>query len=67
MFAFDIPTYAFGLTLRFPIRDRRASADLANALVQKRLDALRVRTTEQRVRLDVLNAISHVEVEPRPV
>ena len=61
LFAFEIPTYAFGLTLRFPIRDRRASADLANSLVQKRLDALRVRSTEQRVRLDVLNAINNVE------
>jgi outer membrane protein TolC len=61
LFGFDVPTYAFGLTLRFPIRDRRASADLANSLVQKRLDALRVRSTEQRVRLDVLNAINNLE------
>jgi len=61
LFGFQIPTYSFGLTLRFPIRDRRASADLANSLVQKRLDALRVRSTEQRVRLDVLNAVNSVE------
>jgi outer membrane protein len=61
LFGFGVPAYSFGFTLRFPIRDRRASADLANAVVQKRLDALRVRNTEQRVRLDVLNAINNME------
>ena len=61
LFGFNFPTYSFGLSLRLPIRDRRASADLADALVQKRLDALRERTLEQSVRLQVLNAISQVE------
>jgi outer membrane protein len=61
MFGFSVPTYQFGLTLRFPIRDRRASADLANALVQKKLDTLRVRGTQQRVRQDVLNAVTDLE------
>lgn len=61
LFGFNYPTYAFGLTLRLPIRDRAASADLADALVQKRLDALRARTVEQSIRLEVLNAISQVD------
>ena len=61
VFGFDVPTYSFGLTLRFPIRDRRASADLANGLVQKKLDVLRVRSSEQRVRLDVLNSANNIE------
>jgi outer membrane protein len=61
MFGFGYPVYAFGLTLRLPIRDRRVAADYADALVQKRVDALQVRTTEQQVRLDVLQAISNVE------
>jgi outer membrane protein TolC len=61
LFGFGLPTYRFGLTLRLPIRDRARSADLADALVSKKLDALRTRSLEQRVRLDVLNAINNVE------
>jgi outer membrane protein TolC len=61
LFNFNFPTYAFGLTLRLPIRDRTAAANLADAMVQKRLDALRARNLEQTVRLEVLNAISQVE------
>ena len=61
MFGFGYPVYSFGLTLRLPIRDRRVSADLADALVQKKLDTLQVRTVEQTIRLDVLNAVNQVE------
>jgi outer membrane protein TolC len=61
LFGFGFPVYGFGLTLNLPIRDRRAAADYADAVVTKRLDALRVRSAEQTVRLDVLNAISLVE------
>jgi outer membrane protein len=61
MFGFGLPTYQFGVTLRLPIRDRARSMDFANAIVQKRMDALRVRTEEQRVRLDVLTAVNQVE------
>jgi outer membrane protein TolC len=61
LFGFGVPVYQFGLTLRFPIRDRRATADLANSLVQKRLDTLRERTTVERIRLDVLTAVNNLE------
>ncbi len=61
LFGFGVPAYQFGLTLTLPIRDRAGSADLANALVQKRLDAMRVRSLEERVRLDVLNALNQLE------
>ena len=61
LFGFGFPTYGFSLTLRLPIRDRRASADLADAMVNKKLDAMRVKSLEQRVRLEVLNAINQVE------
>jgi outer membrane protein len=61
LFGFGYPVYSFGLTLRLPIRDRKAAADYADAVVTKRQDALQVRTTQQTVRLDVLNAISNVE------
>ena len=60
-FNFTYPTYGFGLTLSLPIRDRRAQADFADATVNKRLDSLRARTTEQTIRLDVLNAVNQVE------
>ena len=61
VFGFSFPVYGFGLSLQFPIRDRRAAADLADAVVQKRLDALKRRTTEENIRLQVLNAINQVE------
>ncbi len=61
LFGFSAPVYRIGLTLRFPIRDRRASADLANSLVQKRLDTLRERSTMERIRLDVLTAVNNLE------
>jgi len=61
MFGFGYPVYSFGLTLRLPIRNRAAAADMADALLAKRRDALQVRTTEQQVRLDVLNAVNQVE------
>ncbi len=61
MFNFDYPVYAFGLTLRLPIRDRSAASTMADALLSKRLDALRLRALEQSIRQDVLNAVTNVE------
>jgi outer membrane protein TolC len=61
MFGFGFPVYSFGLQLRLPIRNRRAAADLADAVIQKRRDTLTLRSIEQQVRLDVLNAVSQVE------
>jgi outer membrane protein len=60
MFGFGYPVYAFGLNLTLPIKSRSAAADMADALVAKKRDALTVRTTEQTVRLDILNAVSNV-------
>ncbi len=60
-FRFNYPTYYMELSLTLPIRDRAASANYADAVVNKRLDSLRARTTEQSIRLEVLNAISQVE------
>src|SRR5712692_5385406 len=61
LFAFGFPVYGFSLNLRLPIRDRRAAADLADAVVGKRTEMLNLRNLEQRIRLDVLNAVSGVE------
>jgi outer membrane protein TolC len=47
--------------MRLPLRDRRAAADYADAVVGKRADLLNERQLAQQVRLDVLNAINQVE------
>ena len=59
---FRFPTYGFGLTLELPLRNRRAAADLANASIQKKRNLYNLRSVEQEVRLDVLQAISGVEL-----
>ena len=61
LFGFSFPTYGASLTLRLPLRDRRTSADLADTLVNKKLDTYRAKSAEQNVRLQVLNAIDQVE------
>src|SRR6266567_1490773 len=61
LFGFGFPVYGFGLRLRLPIRNRSASADMADALVNKRRDALQARSAEQQVRMEVLQAVSQVE------
>jgi outer membrane protein TolC len=61
LFGLGFPTYALGLRLTLPIRDRAANANMADALLNKKLDALRTRSLEQTVRQDVLNAITQVE------
>lgn len=61
MWGFGYPVYAFGLQLRLPIRNRAASADMADALIAKKRDMLSVRNVQQQIRLDILQAVSQVE------
>jgi outer membrane protein TolC len=61
MFGFGYPVYAFGLNLSLPIRNHAATADIADALAQKKRDALTLRDSQQAVRLSVLNAVNNVE------
>ena len=61
LFQFRFPTYGFGFTLQIPIRNRRAAANLADARIQKRRDLYSLRSTEQQVREEVLNAVAGVE------
>jgi outer membrane protein TolC len=61
MFGFGYPVYSFGLNLTLPIRNHAATADMADALVQKKRDALTLRDSQQAVRLSVLNAVNNVE------
>ncbi len=67
VFRFNYPTYYFQLSLRLPLRDRAAQANLADAMVAKKTDALRVRNVEQTVRLEVLNAVTQVEASKASV
>jgi outer membrane protein TolC len=60
VFGFSYTTYSLGLTLNLPLRDRTNAAAMANALVQKKSDLLALRSSEQRLRLGVLNAITAV-------
>jgi HAE1 family hydrophobic/amphiphilic exporter-1 len=58
MFGFGYPVYSLGLTLRLPVKSHAAEADMADAIVSKRRDALTLRTTQQQVRLDILTAMN---------
>jgi outer membrane protein TolC len=57
MFSFGYPGYGFGINLTLPIKSHSASADMADAVSNRKRDALTVRTTEQGVRLDILSAV----------
>ena len=57
MFNFGYPIYGFGVNLTLPIKSHSASADMADAVSNRKRDALNVRTAEQGVRLDILNAV----------
>ncbi|MCC7174814.1 MAG: TolC family protein [Bryobacterales bacterium] len=61
VFGFNNTTYSLGLTLNLPLRDRAGQARLANSLLSKKQDTLSLRSREQSVRLEVLNAITNLE------
>lgn len=57
----DYPTYSVGLSLDLPLRNRQAAANLANQTIAKKQDLYDLRSTEQDIRLDVVQAIAQVE------
>jgi outer membrane protein len=61
MFHFGFPVYSFGLRLNLPVRSHAAAANMADALIGKKTDALRLRNTQEGVRLSILNAITALE------
>jgi outer membrane protein TolC len=61
MFGFGYPLYQFGATLRLPIKSHQAVADMADAMVSRKRDALTLRTTQQEVRLDVMTAMTNLQ------
>ena len=67
LFGFGIATYQVGLTLQLPLRNRRAAADLADAAIGKRRTLFQLRSVEQDIRLDVLQAVAGVELSKAAV
>jgi outer membrane protein len=61
LFGFGFSSYQLGLRLNFPIKSRAASANMADAVVRKRTDTLTLRSTQQTIRLNVLNAVTNLE------
>jgi outer membrane protein len=59
--SFNFPAYGFTMSLRVPIRNRSAQADLGTALISKRNDLYQLRSREQAVNLDVRNAVNQLE------
>ncbi len=60
-FAFNFPTYSFGLQLQLPLRNRSAVASYSDALAQKKITMLQIRNLEEGVRLDVLTALNNLD------
>jgi outer membrane protein len=61
LFGFGYSSYQFGLRLNLPIKSRAASADMADSVVKRKQDTLALRSTQQQIRLDILNAATNVE------
>ena len=61
MFGLKYPTYGGGITLRLPIKNHAAEADLADAKVTQHGDQYRQARTTQQVNLDVTNAVHQLE------
>jgi outer membrane protein len=61
MFGLYSPSYTATLSLSLPLRNRTASATLANALISKKSDALSVRTQQQAIRVSVLSAVTSLQ------
>lgn len=61
MFGLKYPTYGGVLTLRLPIKNHAAEADLADAKVNQRGDQYRQARTLQQVNLEVTNAVHQLE------
>ncbi len=57
----NYPAYGFTVSLRLPLRNRGAEADLGTALVNKRHSLYLIRQREQAIALDVRNAVNQLE------
>ncbi len=57
----NFPGYGMTVSLRLPLRNRSAEADLGNALVSKRRSMYQVRRQEQQITIDVKHAVDQLE------
>jgi outer membrane protein TolC len=57
----NFPGYGMTVSLRLPLRNRSAEADLGNALVSKRRSMYQLRRQEQQITIDVKHAIDQLE------
>ncbi len=58
---FDYPSYGFTLSLRLPLRNRGAEADLGTALVNRKRTLYNLRSRTQSITLEVRNALNQLE------
>lgn len=57
----NFPGYGMTVSLRLPLRNRSAEADLGNAMVNKRRSAYQVRREEQQITIEVKHAADQLE------
>ena len=57
VFSRNFPTYSVGVQLNVPVRNRAAQADMAAAILMYRQAEIRMRQSENEVRLEVRNAL----------
>jgi outer membrane protein len=60
MLRFGSPVYTLGIRLSLPVHDHAGAADLADAQVRKRQDALQLRRLEQNLRHQTLDAVDNL-------
>lgn len=61
MFGFGYPSYEFGVTLKYPFRNRQAQAAMGDALASKRADLYSDRQLHEQITLNVTNAVHALE------
>lgn len=61
IFRSDAPNYSIGVTFSFPLRNRKAKANLAGAQITQNQIATRTRAQEQVVIVEVRNAVQAVD------
>jgi outer membrane protein TolC len=59
--SWDFPSYGFTLSLRLPIKNRVAEADLGIAMIARRRSLLTQRQREQAISLEARNAVHQLE------
>jgi len=57
----NFPGYGMTVTLRLPLRNRAAEADMGNALVNKRRTMYTMRQREQQITIEVKHAVDQLE------